>query len=955
MSIRHKGASLRMALVVAAAALAGCAIQEDAPLVQRSSAPAQSPNDHWAYRYLVLDNGLKVLLASDPKADKAAAALVVLRGSFHEPPEHPGLAHFLEHMLFLATEKYPEVDGYQGFITANGGSANAYTAGDHTNYFFDIDPAHFEAGMDRFAQFFIAPSLDPAYVEREKNAVHSEYQLQVKADGWRAFAVGKMALNPEHPASRFNIGSLDTLGEGVRDALKAFFQAHYSADQMALVALSNEGLDEMQAWIAPMFERIENRRAGPAPITAEPFPNNGLPATLRIRPQKELRSVLYRFPVPSTRPHYRAKPTAYITNLLGHEGEGSLYANLKDKGWIESLTASTDQLDDARTFIGVAMDLTVKGAEQLDAISGALFAAIEVLRSQPPAEWRYQEQAQMAELGFRFKEPSTAMSFVYRKGPELAHVPPEDLLRAPYLMADFDAQRIAEYLSYLRPDNLLMTVIGPEVATDRTEPWFQAPYALERGPIALSEPDIQLRLPPPNPFLPEDLTALPDDKQPPQLVETRRGARVWVDTDLGFGAPRANLELLLSVPGGFHSPGDIAAATLYRDLVLDALNEFAYPAQLAGLSYSIGVVAEGYRLGVGGYTDRQQVLLDTVLEALANTTLEPDKFRQHRSELVRKWRNFASERPFTQTAAAVLQALVSSTWPQARLADAAERLTLRELTAWREARLAEVGIRALLHGNVDAAAADKLVDAVAATLPLAVVAPAKPTVIEVDGNYRLPVAVAHDDASLVLFVQNEETGVAARAQAVLANHLVRQAFFTDLRTERQLGYVVSVIDWKEQNRSGLGFLVQSPVASPAALEQAVLSFLDGQIPALQVLPDDVFAAHKAGLISDLTERDTNLGDRTNRLWSDLRLGFTGFDYNQQLADQVGHLDKPTMLEFLHKVRDKAGSQRLLAYSLGKFNEAPSEGQLVEETTWFKRPAPDGTAARSPAAPGHSPW
>ena len=421
-----KAPRLACAAILAWTGLWGCAAP---PVADSTALPTvvKSPNDERDYRYIELANGLKALLASDPNADKAAASLTVFRGSFHEPAEHLGLAHFLEHMLFIGTEKYPEVDGYQAFISAHGGSSNAYTASDHTNYFFDIDPDHFKAGMDRFAQFFIAPLLDPAYVERERNAVHSEYQLQLKDDGWRAFAASKMALNPDHPLARFNIGSLDTLGDGTLEALRTFFEAHYSADQMALVALSNESLDDMQAWIAPLFEGIANRRRGAAPITVPPFPADGLPATLRIQPQKEIRSVSYEFPVPSTRPHYRAKPESYITNLLGHEGEGSLYAALKDRGWIESLTASSSHIDDAHDAIDVTIGLTPAGSGQVETITAALFAYIDLLRSEAPSAWRYREQAQLAQTHFRFQEPSSAQGFVYRLGPTLAHLPPERL------------------------------------------------------------------------------------------------------------------------------------------------------------------------------------------------------------------------------------------------------------------------------------------------------------------------------------------------------------------------------------------------------------------------------------------------------------------------------------------------------------------------------------------------
>ena len=938
--------------------LAGCAAQEDAaaPALE-SSTPLKSPNDDWAYRYLRLDNGLRVLLASDPKADKAAASLVVFRGSFHEPAEWPGLAHFLEHMLFIGTEKYPDVDGYQAFISANGGRSNAYTAGDHTNYFFNIDPAFFQPAMDRFAQFFIAPRLDPDYVEREKNAVHSEYQLQMKDDGWRTFAANKMALNPAHPAARFNIGSLETLGDGVNEALKGFFQQHYSANQMALVALSNQGLDEMQAWLAPMFGAVPNRRLDTAPITGPLFPVDGLPATLSIRPEKEFCSVSYLFPVPSARSHYRAKPVAYITNLLGHEGKGSLHSALKRKGWIESLAASSQAIDDSSDLITVAVTLTEAGAKQTEAVSGALFAFIDLLRSAPPEQWRYAEQAQVADLNFRFKEPSTAMSFVYRKGPDLEWTPPLELLRKPYLMEDFDPVLIVDYLSRLHPRNVLVEIVGPEVETDQVEPWFQVPYALTPGPIAMREADLELRLPAANPFLPQDLAVQASDSEPPRKALVTENAEVWVDTDLEFRSPRANLRLLLTVPGGFQALEDVAAASLYQNLVLEALNEYAYPAQLAGLSYDLSVAPEGYAIHIGGYSERQRLLLNAVLEALGQAAIEPDKFARQRAELVRNWRNMASERPYSQTLAAVAQTVMSGQWPPSMLADSVERLSPEGLAQWRSRRLPQYGLLALLHGNLDAAAAQAVAALVGEHLHLAPIAPHRVSATSVEDSLLLPLLIDHADASLVLFVQDEAASVAAQAQSALAVQLLRQGFFTELRTERQLGYAVAAIRMDFEGRGGIAFVVQSPVASPAEIEQVMLAYLDSQADELATLPEADFAGHKASLISNLTERDQNLYARTSRLWRDLNRGFTNFDRNQQLADQVAGLDQAAMTEFVRRLAAKAHNQRLIVYNLGKFTEAPSSGQLLEDPSFFKpkppaaftRPVRGGKGAGSPAA------
>ncbi len=178
---------------------------------QAAGAVIKSPHDPRSYETLVLDNGLKVVLVSDPATDKAAASLDVNIGSGSDPQGREGLAHFLEHMLFLGTEKFPDSAEYKEFMAAHGGRDNAYTSYDHTNYFFDIDKNHLEPALDRFSQFFIAPTFTPKYVSRERQVVHSEYTSKFKSDGRRSFYAKKQAMNPDHPYTRFSVGSNQTL------------------------------------------------------------------------------------------------------------------------------------------------------------------------------------------------------------------------------------------------------------------------------------------------------------------------------------------------------------------------------------------------------------------------------------------------------------------------------------------------------------------------------------------------------------------------------------------------------------------------------------------------------------------------------------------------------------------------------------------------------------------------
>ena len=88
----------------------------------------QSQNDQKQYRQITLSNKLSVLLISDPTTEKSAASLAVNVGHFDDPQASQGLAHLLEHMLFLGTKNYPDPDEYQTFINNHGGQNNALTS-----------------------------------------------------------------------------------------------------------------------------------------------------------------------------------------------------------------------------------------------------------------------------------------------------------------------------------------------------------------------------------------------------------------------------------------------------------------------------------------------------------------------------------------------------------------------------------------------------------------------------------------------------------------------------------------------------------------------------------------------------------------------------------------------------------------------------------------------------------
>ena len=213
-------------------------------------AVGKSAMDYRTYQVLSLGNELRVLLISDPNTSISAAAMDVAVGSFSDPPEVQGLAHFCEHMLFLGTQKYPEEDAYSNFLSTHGGYDNAFTSTQETNYYFSVQADYLEQALDRFAQFFIAPLFSPGAVSKESHAVNAEYEKNLQSDGHRLWQLLKNVSNPSHPFSMFSTGNLETLNNSnILEYLHHYYNSHYSANQVCYLWL----VELMYAWMVFSF------------------------------------------------------------------------------------------------------------------------------------------------------------------------------------------------------------------------------------------------------------------------------------------------------------------------------------------------------------------------------------------------------------------------------------------------------------------------------------------------------------------------------------------------------------------------------------------------------------------------------------------------------------------------------------------------------------------------------
>lgn len=913
--------------------------------------PISSPADPYSYRHLSLDNGLSVLLVSTPGADKASAAMTVGVGSMDDPDGREGLAHFLEHMLFLGTEPYPEADAYQRFISQNGGGHNAFTSYRQTTYYFDVDNDQLSAALDRFAPFFISPTFDARYVEREMNAVNAEYKASLKDDGRRIFSASKMAMNPEFPYTRFSTGNLDTLanrpGSDVRDELIRFYETHYSADRMTLVITGDETLDTLEQLARTDFAAVAQHSTDYQRIQVPLYRSEDLPLDVRIRPVRELRQLRITFPLPEVKSHYAHKPAGLLSHLLGHEGEGSILALLKDKGWAESLNAGLSVSTDEASALTLTIGLTRSGAEQADAITQVVLNYVNLLKAAPIPDYLKTEVQQLNDMTFRFQEHGDLSRYAIALSSQMQNYPVEDIIYGNYRAEPPSDALLQTYISQMNPGNMVRTLIAPDVDTDQTDPWYGTEVTIES--LSFNQSDVvegldTLHLPEPNPFIPTDfsINSAPPTETPVALVN-RPERQLWYYPEHEFDLPKTQLLARLNVPAMNDDPRRQLLARLYVRAVNENLNTFSYPAQVAGLGYSLSVSEQGLEVRVSGYQDKLPELLHRVLDTMSDPTLTDDDFGRYRESLRRELLNAEKARPYQRVMGLMNQWLTEPSTTEDELLAEIDQISVNDVRDFASQWSKQVGSLTYIHGTVSKEEALQLAEILEQTYPANTPFGALPQTLKLpQGRFQQDILQDHPDMAMALYVQGKNTSDTARAEMGLLGHILSTPYYNRLRTEQQLGYIVHAAAYPRNQVPGLIFIIQSPEASPGSMIEESEAFFLSFSDRLNDMPAEEFELYREGLMTKLLEKPKNMAEKALRHWGELLSGRISFDTREQIATQVQEVDHET-LRALYQSTMIDGDYSWLLFSKG--GEVSDFRALSE----LERPSLEGF---TPVIPGH---
>ncbi|XP_008554389.2 insulin-degrading enzyme isoform X1 [Microplitis demolitor] len=930
----------------------------------------KSPNDSQFYRGLILNNDMKVLLISDPTTDKSAVSLDVNVGYLSDPAELPGLAHFCEHMLFLGTEKYPDKNSYNSYLSQHGGCSNAMTLPDYTQYHFDVSPEYLEGAVDRFAQFFIAPLFTESATELEVQAVHSEHEKNIANDTWRQDQLEKSSANPDHPYSKFGTGNRETLdlgpkqkGVNVRKALLDFHNNWYSANIMALSILGKESLDELEKMVIEKFAQVKNKQVEVPEWPDHPFNEDHFGKKWLIVPIKDVRGLKMTFPLPDLSQHFRSCPAHYVSHLLGHEADGSLLSALKKAGWCNALVAGEKKA--ARggcNFFSIYVDLTEEGMNHVDDIVTLTFQYINMLRVNGPLEWIFDECKQIAIVDFNFKDkllPKTTVNVTVRS---LQKYPMEEVLTGPYLPTEWRPDLINTVMDCLIPQKIRIHVVGKifKDIADQSEFWYGTEYAIEKIPYDILEnwtnPGLsdELKIPSVNEFIPQsfDIKCLSEERKTeitkfPTIILDNPLMRVWFKQDDEFKVPKVNLSFDFISPYAYLDPCNFNLTNLYIQLFKDSLNEYAYNASLARLSWEFSASKNGMTLLVGGYHDKHRVLLKKILDRMVNFTADKQRFEIIKELYIRNLKNFEADQPYQHAVYYLAVLLTEQGWSKDELLEAIEYLTFDRLEQFIPQLLSKTHIECLIHGNLTEAEALETIKMVENQLTKDPLDDNKSKIIVplLPKQYLLHREISLDNGSHFLYeIENKlhksscteiyyQVGLQSTESNMhleLLGQIISEPFFDVLRTQEQLGYIVFSGIRRGNGVQGLRIIIQGD-RHPQYLEERIEAFIESVQNRIVNMSEEEFNRHKTSLANQRLEKPKKMTTLSAIFWSEITNRQYNFDRANIEVAYLRTITKSQILDFYNeKIKQQSPFRRKL--SLHVVSTAPGGAGHTEKSS-----------------------
>ncbi|KAM4625377.1 nardilysin-like [Polymixia lowei] len=880
---------------------------------------------------------------------QSAAALCVGVGSFSDPSDLPGLAHFLEHMVFMGSEKYPSENGFDAFLKKHGGSDNASTDCERTIFQFDVQRKRFREALDRWAQFFICPLMIRDAIDREVEAVDSEYQLAKPSDSHRKEMLFGSLAKPGHPMGKFCWGNAQTLKQepkkkkiNVYKRLRAFWKRHYSAHYMTLAVQSKEKLDTLEEWVREIFSAVPNNDE-PKPDFSDmqdPFDTPAFNKLYRVVPVRKVHALTITWAIPPQEKHYRVKPLHYISWLIGHEGAGSILSVLRKKCWALALFGGNSEtgFDQNTTYsiFSISITLTDEGFQNFYQVAHLVFQYLSMLQTLGPQQRIYEEIQKIEANEFHYQEQTDPIEYVEDICENMQLFPKEDFLTGDQLMFEFKPEVISTALSLLTPDKANLMLLSPEHEgrCPLREKWFGTNYSMEdilqewrdrwTGNM---EPNAELHLPAENKFIATDFTLKPSDcpdtEVPVRVANSDRGS-LWYKKDNKFKIPKAYVRFHLISPVIQQSAKNVVLFDLLVNILGHNLAEPAYEADVAQLEYKLVAGEHGLVVKVKGFNHKLPLLLHLIIDYLADFSASPDVFSMFSEQLKKTYFNILIK-PEKLGKDVRLLVLEHSRWSMVEKYQALTAgLTVDQLMEFSRTFKAQLYAEGLVQGNFTSTESVQFLQYVTDKLQFSKLPAEVPVlfrVVELPPKHHLckvkSLNKGDANSEVTVYYQSGPKNLREHTLMELLVMHMEEPCFDFLRTKETLGYHVYPTC---RNTSGvLGFSVtvetQATKFSSEVVELKIEEFLVSFGQTLNALTEEAFSTQVTALVKLKECEDTHLGEEVDRNWAEVVTQQYIFDRLNREIDALKQMNRAELVSWFQEHRGQ-NSRKLSVHVVG---------------------------------------
>ncbi|KAF2356590.1 Peptidase M16 middle/third domain [Trinorchestia longiramus] len=942
------------------------------------SVPVKGFSDKKEYRSIQLSNGLRALLISDHVRHGPPAAVVASsqgtddeEESEEEDEEIDAENELNDEDELEDCEEEEEDDDEESSKRRSTTETREYKAAASlaVSYGSCEDPPELP-GLDRFSQFFVEPLMMKNAMDRERNAVDSEFTMALPSDGNREQQLISSLAPAGHPAANFTWGNAASLSsrpdDEVHDTLHEYRKKYYSAQFMTLVVQSRHSLDEMERKIGEIFSKIPNN--GMPFVNRNqyqfPFPPSAVNKIIYMEPMKAKHVVAATWFLPSMKGRYKTQPLRFLAHLIGHEGFGSLLSFYKQKNWAYSLECECEMGDfEDGSFcchLKVTTELTDEGFPLINDVLFAMFQYLALMRTQLPSESLFKEYQQLAKLNFDFEVESDAMQNVECLSAAMLKFDSEDYLSGSTLLFDHDPKFIKETLDRLTPEAVNVVVRSKTLLFSNsevcTEKWFGTKYIIcdlnedqrKRFNSAESTPNPQLHLPPPNIYIPNDYSLLPAPEKKPKypscvMFDPRSGSLYYLP-DYKFELPivEVRVQFRLEVRPSRLIDKFLSIMSLFLQCYRYQLMEPLYEATLAKYSYSIGYSHEGLILHLSGFTQHLERVLNVLMEHMLNfsSNFRDEHFHSLKSMECQKLYNEATK-PGIMRKQLRLHVLL----PQCHLSlhhlQLLQAITVEDVLSCSSDLLQNAQVNMLIQGNITESAACGIYKGILDKIPRT-----DDSVQRVDlPGYRLlnpgvtivkvhSVNKADGNSAIVNYYQGNAGTLRDQVLSDFLLCAMEEQCFDTLRTREQLSYSVHC-----QGNESNGVIGLSISLTPQA-EKFSLNHVDSRVEAfiekfktnLSEMTDSAFSTFKETVLQMKKIDDLNLGDEVARNWAEITRKEYIFDRLQRHIDIVHSVTKDDVLAFFLSFvdPDTADYRKLSVQVLGSVDHKKHKSPSIDE-------------------------